>query len=191
MLKDILKKCASLLNRDDILSAIYSSSQVSEIENNQIQNDVSRLISYYNFITKTLCEDYFDLICTEDMVSDESGKLYYSNFKHTPIQILNVVNNENNPQKYISYPEYIITESPEKSFCVTYKYLPEDKNNLCDEIEFGLKLPEKIVIYGMASEFLASKNQFNESEFWKNKFMFEIFKIKTKKERRLKSTFCK
>ena len=30
---------------------------------------------------------------------------------------------------------------------------------------------------------------FDESEFWKNKFMLEIFKLKTKKERRLKSTF--
>ena len=36
---------------------------------------------------------------------------------------------------------------------------------------------------------LASKEKFTESEFWKNKFLYEIFKLKTKKERRIKSTF--
>ena len=48
---------------------------------------------------------------------------------------------------------------------------------------------KKVICYGIVSEAFACKNLFNESEFWKNKFLFEIFKLKTQKERRVKSTF--
>lgn len=190
MLKDYLKKCAIVLNRDDILNAISSFNTVSEIDNNQIKNDVLRLISYFNFTVKTICEDYFDLTDTDSFVSDENGRVYFYNFAFAPIKILEVLDN-NKKINFFSHPDYVDLKIPLSNFTITYKYLPDDKTDLSEEVGLPKILSDRIIIYGMVSEFLASKNQFSESEYWKNKFLYELFKFKVKKERRLKSTFCK
>ena len=56
MLKDILIKSAELLNRDDIINELTNKPNNL---NPAIQNDICRLISYYNYTVKTLCEKYF------------------------------------------------------------------------------------------------------------------------------------
>ena len=77
-----------------------------------------------------------------------------------------------------------------KTYFVNYKYLPPEISTLDSELKISDTL-KKILCYGVVSEFLASKNLFNESEFWKTKFLNEIFKVRNKRERRFKSTFCK
>ena len=61
--------------------------------------------------------------------------------------------------------------------------------NLNDKITLPKGVTIKAICYGIASEFLASKNQINQAEYWNNKFMLEIFKSKTSKARKLKLSF--
>ena len=80
---------------------------------------------------------------------------------------------------------------PESNVCyeITYKYLPDSIKNLNDKITLPKGVTIKAICYGIASEFLASKNQINQAEYWNNKFMLEIFKSKTSKARKLKLSF--
>ena len=189
MIKQLLKKCAELINRDDILDSLKTTDSVDDISNTTIQNDIIRLISYFNFVVSNIFENYINLTETESLVSDENNRIYFSLFKKKPIKIISVKNPSNTNTHYSLHASFINTNSPNTEFNVTYNFVPSEAKDLNDEFEIPYNLNTKIICYGIVSEFLASKDQFEKSEFWKNKFLYEIFKLKTKKERRLKSTF--
>ena len=188
MIKNILIKCAELTNRDDIVDELKAVSNVDEINNKNIQNDIYRLISYYNFIVSNLFENYFEMKNVEVVLSNENGDIFYDNLIYAPINI-NSVKNGNKDFSYEIHTTKISTSLPNELFEINYNYKPKEACNLTDKLNIPSFLSERIVCYGVVSEFLASKDQFDKSEFWKNKFLYEIFKIKVKKERRFKSTF--
>lgn len=188
MLKNLIIKCSDLVNRDDISLTLKNVSSLDEIENQNIQSDIIRLIQYYNFTISNIYENYIDAYTSEEIVSNQDGDIFYSDLKYTPLNIVSVSSNfsENNICKS---PTKIETNSPNTTFKITYKYEPNQIMDLNDEITLPLGINQKVVIYSIVSEFLASKDSFEKSEHYKNKFLFEIFKFKTKKERFLKQTF--
>ena len=125
---------------------------------------------------------------SEKVKSDSSNIIHYHNLQFTPVRILDVYDDFGNHNVATVLTAHILTNKSKSNFTVVYSYLPNELKNLTDELQFSDKLA-KVISFGVVSEFFACKNMFDESEFWKNKFMFEIFKLKTKKERRLKSTF--
>ena len=64
MLKDIILKTAELINRDDITEQLKSQTQTNS---NSTQNDILRLISYYNYTIEKLCENYFTIQNTQNI----------------------------------------------------------------------------------------------------------------------------
>lgn len=189
MLKQILIKCSELINRDDISSILKNHSSINEIENQALQSDVIKMITYYNFVVENIYENYLKAYNIETLVSDENNQIDYSNFKFKPIKILDVKSTLNQSTAHSIHSKYILTNLPNTEFIIHYQYTPNEADDLSDEVFLPLNLNARIIIYGIASEFLASKDQFEKSEFWKDKFLYEIFKTKIKKERRLKSNF--
>ena len=180
MLKDILLSTAELINRDDLIEALKSENNSTS---QSVQNDIYRLISYYNYTIETLCENYFNIINTEQIFSDKNRKINYLNFTFEPTKIERVTK-DGRLVFFSEYSKFITVPESKVLYEVTYKYLPDRKTNLTDEIILPFGVSKKIVCYGIASEFLASKNQFSQAEYWNNKFMLEIFKSKTSRERK-------
>lgn len=189
MLKDIIVKCAETLNRNDIIKSLKYVSSIDEITDEQIQSDVIKIISYYNYISNAVFQDYIELTKSETIKSDENNKIQYYNFSHCPIKILAVADASGSNNCANVFSGYILTNAANKEYVVTYKYLPPEVHDLTDEVLLDKKINRRIISFGIASEYYASKNLFTESEFWKSKFLYEIFKFKTHKERRLKSNF--
>lgn len=189
MLKDILIKTAQLINRDDIYNSIKQVEKIDSIENISIQNDVIKMKTFYNFVVSTIYENYLDLLFTEKITSDSEKKIHYYKLSFTPLEIISITNEDN---KYIPHnlqSTYFTTPASYTTYEVTYKIKPEEVNDLCDKTMLPKELNKNIICYALASEYLASKNLYDQSEYFKNKYLYEIFKQKTKKERRLKSTF--
>ncbi len=191
MLKNILIKTAEIINRDDLISALKKNNSVEEIQNESIKLDIYKMISYYNFISNDIFENYFSLFAKETLTSDENNRIYYSNLIHKPSKIISVKSSQDTSTLFTIYSTFISTNSPNSNYIVEYSYIPDDALNFDDTVTIPINLNIKTICYGIASEFLASKDQFEKSEFWKNKYLFEIFKSKIKKERRIKSTFWK
>ena len=191
MLKNILIKTAELINRDDISSSLKKINSIDEINNDGLSNDISKMISYSNYILSDLFENYIFLNKSQELISDENNRIYYSNFQSTPTKIISVKTISNFNTLFSVNSTFITTNAPNQTYLINYNYLPNELKKLddCLEIPFGFNI--KIICYGIASEFLAGKDQFDKSEFWKNRYLYEIFKLKIKKERRLKSTFIK
>lgn len=189
MIKQILIKCTHLVNRDDIMSALKNASTINDISNTSIQNDIIRLISYYNFVVDSIFENYIKLEESETLYSDENNRIYFSNLKYKPVKINNVLNSSNSNTIYSIHTNFISTNASNSEYKIIYNYAPNNIKDINESINIPVFFNEKIVCYGVVSEFLASKDQYEKSEFWKNKFLYELFKFKTKKERRLKPTF--
>lgn len=184
MLKDILLRTCEIINRDDLIDGLNKNLS----ENPQaIQNDIIRLVSYFNHTMETLCDNYFNLTHTQELFSNNK-KINYLSFDFEPTKIISVSKNKQ-PVFFSSYSKYISVPEDNIKYEVTYKYLPDRLTNLSDVIKMPKGISEKIICYGIASEFLASKNQFSQAEYWNNKFIFEIFKSKTSRNRKLKQTF--
>lgn len=188
MLKNILIKCAELLNRNDIVKSLKSVEKIDSIPDETLKSDVYRLVNYFNYTSNTLFENYFELTHSEQLNSNNSNVINYSNFEYTPVKILSVKDMNGNENVATVLSSHILTNKARETYVIVYAYIPHELKNLSDEITFPERL-SKIICYGVVSEFFACKNCYDQSEFWKNKFMYEIFKFKTKKERRVKSTF--
>lgn len=188
MLKNTLIKCAQLLDRDDLIDEIKNVESVNDIKNKLVQNDIIKLISYYNFITKTICENYIDLVRVDEFISDADRRIYYNFFIFKPIKILSVKSSKFS-ESFNIFSDYIMTSKANVKYEIEYKFLPEEVYDFCDKICNKNIISESILSEGIVSQYLASKGKYNESEYWNNKFMFDLFKLKCKKGRRLKPHF--
>ena len=191
MLKDILVKCANILGRDDIVSVLNSTDNLDSVEDTHLQADISKLISYLNFTVNTICEHYLELTDIDKVKSNSEGKIFYHNFHHYPIKIIQVKDEKKFPTVYQVFTNFIVTDRPNRLFYVSYRYVPKLVLKLDEDITLPLKINENVICYGVVSEFLASKRKYNQSVYWKDRFMLEVYKLKVYRERRLKSTFCR
>ena len=82
-----------------------------------------------------------------------------------------------------------MVSKPNTKYYIKYTFSVEPLKDFSDKQTFGHFLSDDIVVLGVVSRFLASKGKYNESEFWNDKFMYNLFKFKVKKERQLKSNF--
>ena len=185
MLKDILIKTAELTNRDDIITELKSKNKSTP---QAIQNDILRLISYYNYTIENLCGNYFSLKETQFITSDKNRKINFLNFTYEPKEIVCVKRNQRNIF-FSQYSNHITVPEANVSYEIVYKYIPDPVLNLNDKCVLPLGASKKLVCYGIASEFLASKNNIDQAEYWNNKFMLEIFKTKNLNNRKIKKTF--
>lgn len=183
MLKDILLQTAQLINRDDLIDALNNGS-----DSLSINNDILRLVSYYNYTIETLCENYFYVTYKQKILSDKNRKINYLNFTYNPIRINKVTKNAK-PVMFSEYSKYLLVPEACTSYEITYNYIFDRVTDLESAVILPIGVNEKTICYGIASEFLASKNHQQEAEFWKNKFMLEIFKSKTSKNRIIKKTY--
>ncbi len=189
MIKELLKKCAELINRDDIVEELNNVNLLEEIEDQQLANDIIRLLNYYNYIVSSVFEFYLPVEEIVEANSDESSKIYYNHLGRNPNKINWVKTKDEGVTHYSLHIDHILVTEPIKPYIVSYNFTPSEIYELNTIYQLPLGINDKIICYGVASEFFASKDQLEKSEYWRNRFLYEIFKIKTKKERRLKKTF--
>lgn len=183
MLKNILLQTAQLINRDDIIDALNNGS-----DSQSINNDIIRLISYYNYTIETICENYFFVNHKQVLMSDKNRKISYLAFSFNPTKIISATKNGKKVM-FSEYSKYLLMPEANTCYEIDYNYILDRVTELNKKITIPKGVSEKTICYGIASEFTASKNQPSESQFWKNKFMLEIFKSKVSKNRTIKKTY--
>lgn len=188
MIKNIFLNCAQLLDRDDLYDEIKISNTIDDIKEKHIQSDVLKLISYYNFITNLIYENYVELVREDDFISNSDKKIYFNGFLFRPVKVISVKSTSHDEYFQI-FSDYIIVLKSNARYKVRYRYIPDNVRDLNDEIYFKGIVSDQIICEGIVSQFLASKARFNESEYWHDKFMSDLFKLKCKKDRRLKLNY--
>ena len=190
MLKDVLIKCFTLAGREDIVSKLGACSEIFDLTDTGTINEINSLINHYNFVTHSTFEHYLELEKRELIQSNEKAEIVYSSLSETPVLIKNVENENSRTVRAMIKTNCIIVPKPNCFYYVVYNAIPKEAKSLSDDTSYLSRLTEKIVILGTVSQYLACKGKLIESEYFEKKFFEEAFKIKSKKERRIKSTFC-
>ncbi len=188
MIKNILIKCARMLDREDLCDELANANSIADIQNKQSKNDILKLISNYNYITNLVCTSLLDVTREDDFISDSNCKIYFNSFLFRPIKIVSVNNFLSGDFKINN--DSVVMDSPNRKYTIRYKFLLEDVNDFKTNFNFCELLPQHVLVLGIISQYLSTKGKYNESEYYYAKFMYEIFNLKNKKERRLKPSFC-
>lgn len=190
MLKDLLIKCTNLIGRDDLSKEIKQAEHIDDITSDDTKNDIIKLLSYLNSSIQNIFEYYFSIRQVENISSDENSKISLTKLSNAPKKIFGIKNLNFFDIRYTVTATQIIVPEKNTEYVVSYSYIPNAVHDISDTFNMPKEIPEKIFIFSTVSEFLACKGKFEESEFYNDKFLYEIFKIKSRKERRFKSTFC-
>lgn len=191
MLKNLLVKCAQMIGRDDLANYILSqSTEQGAGEQSALASDTARLLDCYNNATFLLFDSFLTLTKTEKVSANAEGKLFYYYLSSEPLRVVSVKKESGESIKFNVLPFYISTAYPFKILTVKYNYCPKRACSIFEELCLPKSFPDNLLCYLIVAEFLATKNELDRSEFFKQKFTDSIFNFKNKRERRIKSTFC-
>lgn len=190
MLKDIIKRCAYLLNRTDIYDELDSAETLSDLETSDVKSEILKLIELFNIVSSTVFENYLGLLFCEKLLSNSESKISFERFSKTPVKVKKVETESGQKINFSSEVFAIKVSEPKKLYNVTYRFVPSKIYELDSSTSFLPEIYQDIICYAIMGEFLASISKYDESTYWRERFSSEIFEINSKKERRVKSTYC-
>lgn len=163
--KDVLKTVAMLINREDILEFLnngYSSNY------NLVNEDVDVLINSYNIVADEIATEYFKLKTIEKQTV-YNGVIKCSNLKRNPISIISVVNKKGDKIPCKILPSEILLD--EQEAIIEYNYTPDTKG-LDDVSDYSsTPIKNRVIAYGVATEYLLIKGAFEEAFVWHEKYV--------------------
>lgn len=137
-----------------------------EIEKSEDSKIVQCLLKCYNIVENELAVDYFPLLLEETFSSD-TGALYFESFSKKPVRIVKVVDAWENEIPFKLFPNFLKTQTGK--VCVRYAYEPEEKK-LQSKGEVSLHVSERLIAYGVASEYALASGLFEEASAWDKKY---------------------
>lgn len=162
--KNILKLVSALLNRKDLVR-YFENSSCDDYE--RIKEDVDSLLTSYNVIADEVATTYLKLVNSEEF-EVQNGRLTYDKFKFSPISILSVKDLKNKDVSCrILHTEIKVNID---NVIVEYTYTP-NKKGLDDECDFSkTQIKERVLAYGIATEFCLIKGMYEEGSLWHDKY---------------------
>ena len=137
-----------------------------EIERDADSKIVQCLLKCYNLVENELSVDYFPLLF-EETDSTDTGALYLDSFSKKPVRIVKVVDAWENEIPFKLFPNFLKTQTGK--VCVRYAYEPEEKK-LQGKGEVSLHVSERLIAYGVASEYALASGLFEEASAWDKKY---------------------
>lgn len=168
--KEIIIKTASYLNRKDVVEYL----KTGATENSEmVKDDVEILLNSYNVVQDEISSLYYKFKATERF-SPKNGIIKYSEFSFNPYAILSVKDDFGSKIKVRILPVEIQTEKP---ITVEYYYIPKTKkiDDICDFT--GTPVTDRILSYGIMTEYLLIKGSYEEAGTWHSKYIDALSKM--------------
>jgi hypothetical protein len=126
---------------------------------------VDELLRCYNLIENEVALDFFPLYEREEVETD--GEFLYADLSKKAISIFAVTNARGEKVAFKLFPAYFQTAAGK--YDVLYTYAPQ-KKGVDDACEMGLQAMERVLIYGVATEYCLTHGLFEEAEVWERKY---------------------
>lgn len=162
-IKQILALAAQELGREDLKAAVLGEENAPDCG-----EEVDNLLRCYNFIENEIALEYFPLRA-EETFRVQNGRLAYTLFSHAPVDIHKAADGAGRSLKFEIFPAYLSLPKDADTVCVTYSYAPERKDIEGDSA-FSGKISERLLSYGVASEFLISMARYSESDLFQKRY---------------------
>ena len=147
-------------------------------------SDTQTLLRCFNLVENELAVDYLPLYAEEE-VETETGAVYYTEFSRTPIRIVAVHDAWDNEMPFRLFPDYLKTQGGKLK--IRYAYEPV-KKTLEGESDYVLQSAERLLAYGIATEYSLALGLFEEAAVWDKKYKEAVaIAYRTKPNRVLQS----
>lgn len=157
--KDIVKRAAKNLGREDLFDVLDADGTAGE---------AGALIDCYNLVENEIALEYLPLKAEETFTPAEGG-VVYTRFSHAPINVIKVLDERGTRVDFTLFPALLRLPEGVGTVRVQYAYAPA-KKGLSDESEFTEKISERLLSYGVASEFCLMRGQYSEAAVWERKY---------------------
>ena len=129
--------------------------------------EVNTLVDCYNIVAEELSTIYPKIIQSQKLTIVD-GVLKYTQFIYSPVKILSVKDMDGNDVKCTILPTEIRAESGRVA--IDYTYIPV-KRKLDENSDFkNTPFKERILAYGVATEFCLIKGAYEEASMWHDKY---------------------
>lgn len=164
--KDIVEKVAVFLDRKDILEYLKTGATENYLS---VIEDVNLLVNCYNVVGEEIASLYYRFKTTERLSPNLSGVIKIADFKKNPLAIISVKDVNGNKVNAKILPSEIITNLSE--VVIDYYYVPDVKN-LEDISDFtGTSITDRILCYGVLTEYYLIKGGYEEANLWHGKYI--------------------
>ena len=167
MLSKIIKNIALILEDNQTLNNLSALEEDSGVV---VENSTQTYISLVNFVIANVAENFLCYNCTQDLVSDNSGKLCLADLRYNPCLIRHVKDENFKNVKFNISVDYLHVNNPNKVYYVDYAFVPSELTSITDTVMLPIGLDYKTLCYGVVSEYYALKLQFAEANIWEQKF---------------------
>lgn len=171
LVSDVIKTALALLDRQDVADMVSSQTYSSDEEASRL---VGALLHCFNAVEDELARGFFPLETEETLVAS-GGKIYYTAFSETPVKILSLTSGGKEIDHVIC-PKYI--EVKAGAYSVKYVFAPS-KKELDGESDFtGYPVGERLMAYGVASEYCHISGDIGQAESWESRYRAEIERLR-------------
>ncbi len=180
---EVLKVASMLIGLDDVATEIdlYEEAREANTEfcfSAGVSEDLTKLINCINLSVERIATSYIRLNKTEAFVSDGEGKIAYEDFASPVVEVVDVFTGAfGGGVNYMVMPFNLYLPEPAKRYFVKYRYLPTKVEVLEDEIELPVFVTARLVAMAVSGDYLLSKNLYDESKFWSDKFDTEMVRV--------------
>lgn len=163
--KNIIKKATAIID-NNLFDAIEKGS-VSELQ----QKEINSLVNCVNLTISNISSNYYKLYDVVE-VENFNGIIPYSKITDKVIFDIVSIKNASGNQLFTVKTDGIYTVKGK--LLVKYTYFPSDVD-YDDEITcFPVKVSERVIVYGVLSEYLYIKGIFDEAMVWEERFKNEM-----------------
>lgn len=164
--KDIVKKVAVFLDRKDIIEYLQTGATENYLS---VLEDVNLLQNCYNVVGEEIASLYYRFKATEKFSPNLDGIIKLADFSNNPLAIISVKDDKGSKVNAKILPTEIITDL--KTVTVEYYYVPSYKK-LDDISDFqGTTITDRILCYGILTEYYLIKGGFEEANLWHGKYI--------------------
>ena len=124
------------------------------------------LLRCYNLVENEVALDYIPLIC-EDTFETDTGVVYYTQLSQKIVRVIGVKDGAGNDISFTIFPEYVKGQAGKMT--VRYAYMPVEKT-IDSEVEFKTRVSERLLVYGVITEYKLAGGYFEEASVWDAKY---------------------
>ncbi len=171
LVKDIIKKSATLIGREDVVK--YLNDELDNPTENTTST-VDVMVRLLNLVVNELAGSFIPLIITES-VSASGGKVYYSDLSHSPREILKAFDGQGK-DRLISVG-HTFARVGCSQVEIEYSCFPSEVT-VEDSLAYSEKdVPLRVLCYGLLAEYSISQGCFKDAVLWHDRYADAITEL--------------
>ncbi len=176
LVKDVVSLACELIGLDDVSSELKDAENAKEKGedfsfSSPVKKKIDKLLKCVSLTADRIASNYLSMNTSDEMVSDFQGKISYDEFSHNVIDVITVSDASSEALiKFNALPFHIYLPYKNRRVIVDYRFSPKAVKSIDEYIALPPIISKRTIAFGIVSDFLLSKNIYDESKFWNEKF---------------------